>query len=448
MNGFLADMVAIVGPGHVITDQRLASYTTDWSGRFKGKALAAIRPGDTQEVSAVLRACLAKNIAVVPQGGNTGLVGGSVPGNGPDKGHEDTIVLVMTRLKRLDPVDTNNHCVTVGAGVTLSELRAHVRASGFEYGVDFAARDSATVGGTVATDAGGVRVVYWGTTRGQVLGLEFVCADSEIIDALGAVEKDGAGYDLSSLLIGSEGTLAVLTAARLRVRSPMPEAETILIGCRDWAHAGELVSTAVRSGATLLAAEIFDDSTHKTVCEVHGLVPPLQKTWPVYVLIETDSPVQWPDDLDGVMAIETTDKQRLWRYREEASVSISTYPNVHKMDISLPIEKIDPFTKSLSEALSSVPDIDRAVVFGHIAEGNLHIDVAGPSFDDFRVDETVYRLAAEFGGSIASEHGVGRVKPHLLPLVREMSYLSMLRKVKRAWDPTWLLNPGVLVLPD
>jgi FAD/FMN-containing dehydrogenase len=148
------------------------------------------------------------------------------------------------------------------------------------------------------------------------------------------------------------------------------------------------------------------------------------------------------------MALEATDKQRLWRYREEASVSISTLSNVHKMDISLPIGQIDSFTKSLVAALESVPDVTKAVVFGHIAEGNLHIDVAGPAFDDFRVDEAVYRLAAEFGGSIASEHGVGRVKPHLLPMVRDTNYLEMLRRIKQAWDPDWLLNPGVLVLPD
>ena len=371
-----------------------------------------------------------------------------MPSDGKETNAHHTVVLVITRLQRCDEVDVANQCVTVGAGLTIAQLRSHVKGSGFEYGVDFAARDSATVGGSVATDAGGVRVVYWGTTRAQVLGLELVRADGEAIDALGSVQKDGAGYDLSAALIGSEGTLAVITAVRLRIRPPLPVPHTVLIGCNDWAHAGELISGAVSGGAKLLAAEIFDAATHDTVCQVNGLQTPLASKWPVYLLVETDAQVHWPEELDAVMALEATDKQRLWRYREEASVSISSFPNVHKMDISLPIDKIDSFTTSLATALQAVPDVTRVVVFGHIAEGNLHIDVAGPDFEDFRVDDAVYRLAAEFGGSIASEHGVGRVKPHLLPLVRDENYLEMLRRVKQAWDPAWLLNPGVLVLPD
>lgn len=448
MSDFLAELAKVVGPDHVITGQQLVSYTTDWSGRFQGDALAAVRPANTGEVSAVLKLCRDRGVAVVPQGGNTGLVGGSVPAKSDGTPGPACIVLVMTRLRRLDPVDSVNKCVTVGAGVTIAELRAHVKDAGFEYGVDFAARDSATVGGTIATDAGGVRVVFWGTTRSQVLGLEFVRADGEVFEVLGAVQKDGAGYELSSGLVGSEGTLAIITAARLKVRTPMPMPETVLIGCNDWAHAGELVNGAALKGVTLLAAEIFDAVTHDTVCEVHGLPSPLPTRWPVYLLVETDAAVDWPHEIDAVIALDSSDKQRLWRYREEASVSISTFPNVHKMDVSLPIESIDSFTKRLAVVLESVPDVTRAVVFGHIAEGNLHIDVAGPAFDDFRVDEAVYRLAADFGGSIASEHGVGRVKPHLLSLVRDDAYLALLRRIKQAWDPDWLLNPGVLVLRD
>jgi len=434
----------IVGPDDVVTGSALLGFTSDWSGRFTGEALAAVRPKNTEQVAAVIRVCAEAGVAVIPQGGNTGLVGGSVPYNVA----EPCIVLVLTKLQRLDAVDTANNCVVAGAGVTIARLRAHAQAAGFEYGVDLAARDSATVGGTVATDAGGVRVVYWGTTRAQVLGLEVVGADGEIVDALGAVEKDGAGYDISAALVGSEGTLGVITAARLRLHSPLPELNTFLIGCKSWGHAREIFNKVAKSGVRVLAAEALDLATMQTVREVNSLPPALTNDWPVYLLLELDGVIDMPEDLEATMAMDANDRLRLWRYREEASVSISTHPNVHKMDVSLPVQHLDDFTKSLAEELPKVAGVARWVVFGHVAEGNLHVDVAGPEFEDFEVDEVVYRLAAKFAGSVASEHGVGRVKPHLLELVRQPSYMQTIKRVKSAWDPNWLLNPGVLVLRD
>jgi FAD/FMN-containing dehydrogenase len=186
----------------------------------------------------------------------------------------------------------------------------------------------------------------------------------------------------------------------------------------------------------------------QTVREVNSLPPALTNDWPVYLLLELDGVIDMPEDLEATMAMDANDRLRLWRYREEASVSISTHPNVHKMDVSLPVQHLDDFTKTLAEELPKVAGVARWVVFGHVAEGNLHVDVAGPEFEDFEVDEVVYRLAAKFAGSVASEHGVGRVKPHLLELVRQPSYMQTIKRVKSAWDPNWLLNPGVLVLRD
>jgi FAD/FMN-containing dehydrogenase len=275
-----------------------------------------------------------------------------------------------------------------------------------------------------------------------------VRADGEIVDALGAVEKDGAGYDISAALVGSEGTLGVITAARLRLHSPLPALHTFLIGCNSWGHARAIYNGVAKSGVRVLAAEALDQATMRTVREVNSLPPALAKEWPVYLLIEADDVIEIPEDVEATMAMDANDRARLWKYREEASVSISTHANVHKMDVSLPVQHLDDFTKALETQLPNQPGVTRAVVFGHVAEGNLHVDVAGPSFDDFAVDELVYKLAAKFQGSVASEHGVGRVKPHLLPLVRQQSYLDTLKCVKSAWDPNWLLNPGVLVLRD
>src|SRR5579872_2831962 len=218
MDTLLAELVAIAGQEHVLTDPDVvAGYTTDWTRRFSGAALAVVRPSGTAEVAAVLRACARHGTPVVPQGGNTGLVGGSVPA---PSGGGGAVVLSTRRLRRLDPVDTLSGQVTAGAGVTIAELRAHAARAGLEYGVDLAARDSATVGGTIATNAGGIQTIRYGHTRAQLLGVEAVLADGSVISRLGGIQSDNTGYELAQLLAGSEGTLGIVTAARLRLHRP------------------------------------------------------------------------------------------------------------------------------------------------------------------------------------------------------------------------------------
>ena len=225
MDALLAELTAIAGPEHVLTDPDLVTgYTTDWTRRFSGVARGVVRPADAAQVAAVLRACARHGAPVVPQGGNTGLVGGGVPVTG------GAVVLSARRLRRLDPVDTLSGQVTAGAGVTIAELRAHASRAGLEYGVDLAARDSATVGGTIATNAGGIQTIRYGPTRAQLLGLEAVLPDGSVISRLGGIQADNTGYDLTQLLAGSEGTLGVITAARLRLWPAEPPTLTVLAG--------------------------------------------------------------------------------------------------------------------------------------------------------------------------------------------------------------------------
>jgi FAD/FMN-containing dehydrogenase len=248
MDALLAELTAIAGPEHVLTDPDLVvGYTTDWTRRFRGPARCVIRPADTGEVAAVLIACARHGAPVVPQGGNTGLVGGGVPGS------EGAVVLSARRLRRLDPVDTLSGQVTAGAGVTIAELRTHAARAGLEYGVDLAARDSATVGGTIATNAGGIQTIRYGPTRAQLLGLEAVLAGGSVISRLGGIQADNTGYDLTQLLAGSEGTLGVITAARLRLWPAEPSTLTVLAGVPGIEAAAAVVAEIEAAGGSAVA---------------------------------------------------------------------------------------------------------------------------------------------------------------------------------------------------
>ena len=274
----LSQLRDVVGREHAFDDpDLLRSFSRDWTGRWECAPQLVVRPASTAQVSDVVRICGDANTSVVTQGGNTGLVGGSVPTRA------GSVLLSTARLQRLDPVDVSARQVTVGAGVTIAQLHAHAAAAGLDYGVDLAARDSATVGGTIATNAGGVRVVAHGDTRSQVLGVEAVLADGSVISHLAGLPKDSAGYDISRLLVGSEGTLAVVTAARLRLVRPLPtDRQTALVGVASVDDA-----LALLDQDDLLAAEFVAGSAMDLVCQVTGLVHPLRDRWPLYVLIET-----------------------------------------------------------------------------------------------------------------------------------------------------------------
>lgn len=415
-----------VGSEHVLTDPELRGpYETDWTRRFSGRARAVVRPADTAQVAAVVRACADHGVPLVPQGGNTGLVGGSVP-----RGDGTQVVLSTRRLDALGDVDKTTGEVVAGAGVTVAALHAHAGAAGLRYGVDLASRDSATVGGTVATDAGGIHVVRHGTTRAQLRGVQAVLADGAIVGRLDPPPQDHAGYDLPALLAGSEGTLAVVTAARLRLVPDPGPGWVVLVGCGSVADALALLPrSGVRAAEVMLAAGV------DLVRRVAGLPRPLRRDWPVYLLLETDHLPDLPGEVDAAV------DERLWAYRERHTEAVSTLGVPHKLDVSVPLDRL----AELVEALPGAASPYELFVFGHLAMGNLHVNVIGPAPDDEEVDDRVLRLVADLGGSIAAEHGIGVAKTRWLRLTRSPAEIDVMRTIKGALDPHGLLNPGVLL---
>ena len=447
MDALIAELAAICGPEHVLTDPDVTTgYATDWTRRFRGHARCVIRPGHVDEVARVLPACGRHGAPVVPQGGNTGLVGGGVPAS------ENAVVLSARRLRRLDPVDTLSGQVTAGAGVTIAELRAHAARAGLEYGVDLAARDSATVGGTIATNAGGIQTIRYGPTRGQLLGLEAVLADGSVISRLSGIQADNTGYDLTQLIAGSEGTLAVITAARFRLWPAEPPTLTVLAGVPDIEAAAGLQAEIRSLLPAVRAAEYFEAAGLALVRAHAGLPAPLEHDYPAYLLTDAAASDEDAERLveqaqlqDAVVAMDTQARARLWAYRERHTESISAEGIPHKLDVAVPLARIAAFRAALDSLIAKADA--RAIVFGHIGAGNLHVNVLGPDPDDDSVDDAVLRLAAEHGGTISAEHGIGRAKTAVLHLSRSAAEIAAMRAVKSALDPAGLLNPGVLFLP-
>jgi FAD/FMN-containing dehydrogenase len=443
VDDFLTELSAITGAEHVLTDTDVTDgYTTDWTRRYHGQALCVVRPGSTDEVAQVIRVCARFNVPVVPQGGNTGLVGGGIPHGG--------VLLSLRRLSRLDQVDELAGQVTAGAGATIADLRAHVARAGLEYGVDLAARDSATVGGTIATNAGGIQTVRYGHTRDQVLGVEAVLADGSVISRLGGLQTDNSGYELAQLLAGSEGTLGVITAARLRLWRPVPVTLTLLAGVDDIAAAAALVAEIRTVVPGIRAAEYFEAAGLALVRAHTGLPAPLPAEHRAYVLVDVTGPDDYSERLlenqsleDAAVAMDASARAALWAYRERHTESISAAGIPHKLDLAFPLTRLAGFRAALAPLLEK--ESATGIVFGHIAVGNLHVNVLGPAPDDESVDEAVLTLAAEHGGTISAEHGIGRAKVELLHLSRSAAEIAAMRAVKSALDPDGLLNPGVLL---
>ena len=408
----------------------VTGWQTDWTGRTTGRALAVALPASTAEVAAVLAVCRAHQTRVTIAGGRTGLVAGAVP--------DDTVVLATNRLIG---VQVEGRSVLAGAGATLAEVQAAARVAGLAYGVDLAARDTATVGGMVSTNAGGLRVVGFGTTRAQVLGVEAVLADGSVISRLHGLAKDATGYDLSQLLVGAEGTLAVITAARLRLVGLSNSRQTVLAPVDSVAAAVALVARAQQEADHLTAAELLMANGVALVGALTGLpaLPPA----PAYVLLEAEGGLEQVVDKDALLAADHADARRFWAYREGLTEAVSRLGVPHKLDVSLPMSSLAAFVS----ALPSVTGQHLVHLWGHLGDGNLHVNVVGPAVDDETVDDAVLRLCAERGGSIGAEHGIGRVKVRWLGLSRSPAELAAMRAVKTAWDPTGLLNPGVLLGP-
>ena len=448
-----------VGADHVLTDPALMEgYLVDWTRRWSGPAYAVVRPGTTDEVAAVIAACAASGVPVLPQGGNTGLVGASVPAAEPGS-LGPPVVLSTRRLTRCDPVDTVSGQVTVGAGVTLGEVHRHAQAAGWAYGVDLAARDTATIGGTVATNAGGIHVIAHGMTRAQVMGIEAVLPDGSIASHLAGLPKDNTGYDLAGLFTGSEGTLGVITAVRLRLHRPPAATSVALIGVPTYDAGLQLLQSGVRAGVPLLAAEITDQTGMELAMRVSGLPWPLAERHPLVLLLEIADGGSGDgfnadvlDGLDVVVGLDSSERARLWAYRELQSEAFSSYATdtcggaAHKLDVSVPLVHLAACSDEIRRRMDSYPGIVAFGVFGHLGDGNIHVEIVGPAPDDDNVDRLVLEAIGAYGGSVSAEHGIGRAKAPYLSVSRSPQEIAAMRAIKTALDPMGIMNPGVLFM--
>ena len=446
------DLAAIVGAGNVLVDRDLvAGHTVDWTGRFRGHTPAVVRPGSSAEVAEIVRWCRRTGTPIVPQGGNTGLVGGGVPLSGE-------VVVSLRRLSAIGDVDVLAGQVTVGAGATLQSVQDAARAAGLEFAVDLGARGSATIGGMIATNAGGTRVIRHGPMRAQVLGVEAVLGDGTVVSHLQGLLKDNTGYDLAGLLCGSEGTLGIVTAARLRLVPALAERTVVLLGVDDVDAALRCVAAA-RATGVLDAAEVFFANGLDMVCGHAGLPRPFTPDAAAYLLLEAASDVDPTDRLLAALAavdrdirataVGVTPVQRaeLWRYREAHTEAINALGVPHKMDVTLPFANLQRFCDEVLDVVRARAPGAATFLFGHLGDGNVHVNVVGRDAVPDEVDGEVLHLVASLGGSISAEHGIGTAKRAVLHLSRSPEEIAAFRAVKRALDPDGILNPNVLLLP-
>jgi FAD/FMN-containing dehydrogenase len=437
----LRSFAQVVGEAHVLTGDAAAGYAVDWTGGFAGHTPAVLRPRDTGEVSALLALCADAGVAVVPQGGNTGLVGGGVPLHGE-------VVLSLARLDRLGPADTEAGQVTAGAGVSLR--RVAEAGPGLDFGVHIASRASATVGGAVATNAGGLRVLRHGPMRAQVRGIEAVLSDGTVLSHLAGLAKDNTGYDYPALLTGSEGTLAVVTAARLRLVPRAVDPVTVVIGLDGLPGLHALALRAVREVPGLLSAEFFGQAGLDVLAERAGLIPPLPGRHPQYLLLEAAGPEAAADlaalaaDLPTAVGVTGPDRARLWACRERHPEVAGFLGTALKLDVSVPAAQWVRLATGVAGVVAAADPGAQVISYGHVADGNVHVNVVPAAPPDGRHAEAVFSFVAGLGGSISAEHGIGALKARWLPLARSPAERALFARIRTAFDPAAILNPHVL----
>ncbi len=466
----LAEIRAAVGPQGCIEDEAgMASYLAEARVLYHGSARLVVRPRSTAEVAAVVRRCASNGVAIVPQGGNTGLVGGGVP---PADGSAVVLSLGrMNRVRHLDPID---HSITVEAGCVLADVqRAAVAADRF-FPLSLGAEGSCQIGGNLATNSGGIAVLRYGSMRDLTLGLEVVLPDGEVWDGLRALRKDNTGYDLKQLFIGSEGTLGVITAATLKLFPRPREIETTLLGLARVQDAMTLFARARQaSGDQLTAFELIPRlGLEMAMRHVPGVRDPLAASHPWYALLEVSSSQPqsglrasleallaeaMANDLveDGVIAARAAQARELWRIREGMVEGQKFEGGSIKHDVSVPVSRVADFIVAAIAAVEArLPGI-RPLAFGHVGDGNVHFNLSQPVRAQTKVfmarwaefNRIVHDLVQRFGGSISAEHGIGMMKRDELPRYKSPVELALMRKLKQTFDPAGLMNPGKILPP-
>ncbi|RAM62863.1 FAD-binding oxidoreductase [Herbaspirillum rubrisubalbicans] len=471
VEGLLEQLRSVLGAPHVLTGADAVGYLTDQHGRLTGRALAVVRPADTRQVAEVVKLCRQYRTPIVPQGGNTGLMGGAPPDSSGQ-----AVVLLLGRLNRVRSIDTDNDTLTVEAGAILANVQQAAREAGRLFALSLGSQGSCTIGGNLATNAGGTQVLRYGNARELTLGLEVVTAEGEIWDGLRGLRKDNTGYALRDLYVGSEGTLGIITAATLKLH-PLPAAQqTALLAFATIEDALAFLNLA-RSGfgAGLTAFELLSDAILGLVARHVPEQPlPLPLSHPWYALIElSDS----QDDQharalfekvlaqamadgtvkDAALAQSSSQHLTLWRLRDEAlGVAQKRDGGNIKHDVSLPISLIPAFLAATAAALQARFPGVRPVAFGHLGDGNLHYNVShapsGNAADIFAVEDQIHAIVHDsvhaHAGSISAEHGIGQTKRDLLPRYKSSIELDLMRRLKSAFDPLGLLNPAKILTID
>jgi len=474
MDDLLDRLRTSIGADHVLTeDADVAAYVVDWTGTHAGQALAVVRPGSTEEVAAVVAACAEAGVPVVPQGGNTGLVGGGVPDASGSQ-----VVLSLGRMRRVREVDPVAGTITVDAGVVLADVQAAAAQVDRLFPMSLGSEGSCTIGGNLSTNAGGTAVLRYGMTRELVLGLEVVLPDGRVWDGLRGLRKDNTGYDLTQLFVGAEGTLGVITGAVLRLFPATPRHATAWVAVPSVDAAVVLLGLAQQhAGVHLSTFEIANrQAVDLVLAHLPGASDPLGEPSDWYVLVELAGSAS-DDGLDETLetllgeavesgsasdaAVAGSPQQRsaLWGLREGISEAQKVEGATLKHDVTLPIARLAEWTAAMGPRLQEVCPGVRPVTYGHVGDGNLHYNLNAPVADGSSDDDAllaaasdlttaIYDSVARESGSISAEHGLGRTKVAAAASYKSEVEVDLMRAVKQALDPAGLMNPGVLVPPS
>lgn len=445
-------------PSRVLTDaHEIAPHNVDWLKMVRGNSKVLLKPKSTQEVSEILAYCNSRRLAVVPQGGNTGLVGGSVP-------VFDEIILSMSLMNQVISFDEVSGILVCEAGCILESLDKLLEEKGFIMPLDLGAKGSCHIGGNIATNAAGLRLLRYGSLHGNVLGLEAVLADGKILDCLSSLQKDNTGYDIKQLFIGSEGSLGVVTAASILVPRRPKSINVAFLGCGSFQDVLKTFKLAkIMLGEILSAFEFQDDVSMQLLEAFLGLSNPISR-WPFYVLVETSGSNSYHDEekvtsflekvlsentaQDGTVATDLSKVKELWGLRERITESLMCCGTVYKYDLSLPLPNMYDLVLDMRRRLGDM--VTYVTGHGHLGDGNLHLNITSPKHRDEvlnAIEPYVFEWTAKYNGSISAEHGLGFKKAKYIHYSKSASSVALMRQLKGLLDPKGIMNP-YKVLPS
>jgi FAD/FMN-containing dehydrogenase len=435
------------------------NYGRDWT-RFRDPAPAAVAfPASTADVCALVAAAAEHGIPLVPSGGRTGLSGGAVAADGE-------VVVSLERMRRIGEFDPVDRSLVVEAGVVTASVQESARSRGLYYPVSFASEGSSQIGGNIATNAGGIRVLRYGTTRDRVAGLRVVTGRGEVLELNRGLAKNATGYDLRHLFVGSEGTLGIVVEAILRLADPPAPSRVLLLGVSGMAALMDLFAR-LRAALSLSAFEFFTDRALAHVRRAHGLAAPFEQAAPVYAVAEFDCVGETDEEralacfqqvledglvYDGVISQNERQAHELWRYREGISEAIAEF-TPYKNDLAVTVARVPEYLAGLEDLLGRECPAFEVIWYGHIGDGNLHLNILKPDALETaefearcrELSEPIYALTAKLGGSVSAEHGIGLLKRGVLGYSRSAAEIEMMRGIKQTFDPAGIFNPGKLI---